>query len=535
MESSKLSSQVTDTTNKDGLLVDISESAILKYDTNTNTKHNPSVLATLDGPVLDYIHPTANGRLYEESLCDKIKASEHVVEMEKSNNFLGEPDHPDNRFAVRYSEVSHAIRNFRKEVGKGAYYATFDILDTPNGRVLKTLLDYGTKLGVSSRGFGRSKVRKDGEIIVDPDNYKFSTFDIVVEPSNAINRLVTTNESVEDITPVPSKLLDEVNESLSNKDIDKLKSLKPVLTFLVESSTPGYDKLLTDVSNTISNSESNTNTPEVQTDDLVDAYSTISSLEEDISSKDSIIDNSNATIDKLNEKINSLSNLVENYESTNSDLSAKIIELSSKLEDSKLEVSRSNTKIEDLSEVSDKYHTLVDEYNSTVDDYNNLLDKYKECKSLLKSKSSEISELHESYSTKVNSLNDKIKCMNDELCTYVDELDESHDKYFSTRCSQLGINESLARSKFINESITSYSLDEIDEVLREIYKSSGNNATLSESLESSPIKVLGNTITSKSPKVLMKEYSNDNNDGSKSDTYLEGLKSSISSVRNNLA
>lgn len=59
-----------------------------------------------------------------------------------------------------------------KEGKDGKLYATLDILDTPNGRILYTLAKYGYKLGISSRGNGETYEDGDGTEIVDEDTYK---------------------------------------------------------------------------------------------------------------------------------------------------------------------------------------------------------------------------------------------------------------------------------------------------------------------------------------------------------------------------
>ena len=69
--------------------------------------------------------------------------------------------------------------------------AELDILNTPNGEKVNTLIDYGSKIGVSSRGAG--SVTSDGS--VDPDDYQFFTFDIVCRPSVAAAR-ITESENL---------------------------------------------------------------------------------------------------------------------------------------------------------------------------------------------------------------------------------------------------------------------------------------------------------------------------------------------------
>ena len=135
----------------------------------------------------------------------------------------------------------------------GKLYAKFDILDTPNGRIVYTLAKYGYKLGVSSRGNGDVYEAYDGKEHVDPKSYELKAFDIVLLPAVKSARL-SLKESVNNKTfkqaireSLDSASKDEKDimiESLNNLNIDyKLsRGRKPSSEItkenLVESTTP---------------------------------------------------------------------------------------------------------------------------------------------------------------------------------------------------------------------------------------------------------------------------------------------------------
>ena len=73
-----------------------------------------------------------------------------------------------------------------------------DILDTPNGRIIQTLVDYGSSLGVSARASGKVNKVED-RLEVDEESYSFKTFDFVTNPGFVTSRVVEVNESMEDI------------------------------------------------------------------------------------------------------------------------------------------------------------------------------------------------------------------------------------------------------------------------------------------------------------------------------------------------
>lgn len=186
---------------------------------------SPSVLKTVKGVVADF-NPNRNGRVYPKELWEKVINSEYVKEMIASKMLLGEADHPfDDRVEISIKEVSHAINRLWIEGDK--VMAELDILNTPNGEKVATLVDYGSKIGVSSRGAG--SVMSDGS--VDPDDYQFFTFDIVCRPSVQAAR-ITESEEVPAKTLTESEIADVIQDY---KNINKkLDSVKEGFTYIKE-------------------------------------------------------------------------------------------------------------------------------------------------------------------------------------------------------------------------------------------------------------------------------------------------------------
>lgn len=523
------------------LLVDSTtkEESLSVVNEDVNSKNNPSVLATLDGLVMSYTKPTQNGRLYTEELCDAIHDSESLTRLSQSNNFLGEPDHPDDgRFSIKYAEVSHAIRNFRKEVGQGAYYATFDILDTPNGRILKTLIDYGTKLGVSSRGIGRTTTDKNGEVIVDPKTYKFSTFDIVVNPGNADARLPSADTTNESIT-----LIDQVTKSINESDTETLMSLKPVLTYLVESNQEDYKDSLDRVEEYLEKEDelSTNNSTEKATQCLIDAYQKVNSLEEELSTKKLTIEELQSKIDEQSKEIESLSTLLKSYESTNSDLVLNSVDLNSKVNECNSQLSKADNKLSNYDDLKKEYKSTVEDYNQLADDFNNAVDKITKLKEDNKELLSKYDELKsksdsdiEDLQNTVEDLTSQLHSTDKEILEYVDEIEDLSSKYIKARCSQLGVSPNAVRQR-LDESLSSYSVDEIDSVIRKSYVKSRGNSLVEDSNEgilTESFKVKG-TPRLKSSLSSLGRISTVNESSKEDSDYIASLKSSISSVKNN--
>jgi hypothetical protein len=87
---------------------------------------------------------------------------------------LGEADHPDD-LQVNLDRVSHMITEIYMDGPNGI--GKLKILPTPMGNIVKTLLESGVKLGVSSRGSGN--VADNGEV----KDFEVVTVDIVANPS----------------------------------------------------------------------------------------------------------------------------------------------------------------------------------------------------------------------------------------------------------------------------------------------------------------------------------------------------------------
>jgi hypothetical protein len=89
---------------------------------------------------------------------------------------LGEVDHPEG-LNINLDRVSHMITNMYMDGNNG--YGKMKILPTPMGQLVKTMLESGVKLGVSSRGSGNVKEDGSGEV----SDFEIITVDVVAQPS----------------------------------------------------------------------------------------------------------------------------------------------------------------------------------------------------------------------------------------------------------------------------------------------------------------------------------------------------------------
>jgi len=116
----------------------------------------------------------ANQRVYPVS---EIGTAVKTLNDQITNGYsvLGEVDHPDD-LKVNLDRVSHMITEMWMDGPNG--YGKFKILPTPMGNLVRTMLEAGVKLGVSSRGSGNVN-ESSGEV----SDFEIITVDVVAQPS----------------------------------------------------------------------------------------------------------------------------------------------------------------------------------------------------------------------------------------------------------------------------------------------------------------------------------------------------------------
>tara|TARA_Y100001970_G_C14245337_1_gene867766 strand:+ start:1136 stop:1750 length:615 start_codon:yes stop_codon:yes gene_type:complete len=117
-----------------------------------------------------------NGRIYPIEILEReVRNYQKFI---AENRALGELDHPDSS-VVELKNSSHIVREAYMD--GDICYGTVEILDTPSGKILKSLVDSGVTLGISSRGVGST--RREGDHQVVQDDFQLICWDFVSEPS----------------------------------------------------------------------------------------------------------------------------------------------------------------------------------------------------------------------------------------------------------------------------------------------------------------------------------------------------------------
>ena len=147
---------------------------------------------TFDQARVQVLHEGKDGKdLYMKGICiqggiknanQRIYPVQEIAKATKTLNdqigsgysVLGEVDHPDD-LKINLDRVSHMITEMWMEDQNG--YGKLKILPTPMGQLVKTMLESGVKLGVSSRGSG--EVTESGDV----SDFEIITVDVVAQPS----------------------------------------------------------------------------------------------------------------------------------------------------------------------------------------------------------------------------------------------------------------------------------------------------------------------------------------------------------------
>jgi len=146
-----------------------------------------------------------NGRYYSRELWEReMESYKNLID---ENRALGELDHPEDS-VVNLKNVSHNITDYWWDgdniMGK------IEVLPTPSGNILKSLIENGITVGVSSRGMGSLKPM--GEVQEVQDDFQLLCWDFVSTPSN------------------PGSYMHLVKEGLDFSNVDNYLKVNSIIT-----------------------------------------------------------------------------------------------------------------------------------------------------------------------------------------------------------------------------------------------------------------------------------------------------------------
>ncbi len=163
----------------------------LKYspDQINESKSSNNGKIFLKGPIQKSDTLNQNGRIYPRGILER--ELQNYQKFIRENRALGECDHPDTS-VVELKNVSHIIREAYMD--GDVVYGTIELLDTPSGKILKSLVESGVTLGVSSRGVGSTRRQGDNDVV--QEDFQLICFDMVSEPSTPGAFMMTEGKKV---------------------------------------------------------------------------------------------------------------------------------------------------------------------------------------------------------------------------------------------------------------------------------------------------------------------------------------------------
>lgn len=506
------------------------------------------ILGRLTGPCADFIHPTRNGRKYDESLWEKVFNDSIVNEYFEAGGIPGELDHPTDRLETCSEKIAIMMPDKPTKDNNGNLIASFDILDTPNGRIAYTLAKYGYKLGISSRGGGDTYTGADGEEHVDEDTYDFHGFDLVLLPAVKSARLQlqeslqngktfkqAINESLEKATPDEKKVMtetlnnlninyaDDINEKKHQIKI-KLDSLQDTLDWALEKGYSHRIKSILDqideLSNKLKDIEYTSEKSIDKKDEAVDnaeanvinqlqesllANQTLETKITELQEKLSVCYAKEAKyeedINKYKSAIQNLSSQAKNAKALQSKVSILEEELKSKdniIKESKDRDHKINninlTKQKSLTETLNTKTLELTKANSQIKNLQeNLRKQENEAKVKINSLQEELSEQKKNLSIKTSEYSNKLSNANKLVEQYRQTAKTAVNKYIESQATRLGV-----KSKDILDRLPSnYSFKDIDTICEDLSEFKLKVSNLPFNVEKSKLTIKESKETSK--------------------------------------
>lgn len=167
-----------------------------------------------------------NGRIYPSAVLEK-EMNRYNKDFIQTKRALGELGHPDGP-QINGDRVSHLITEMKRDgsnfVGKAK------ILGTPMGEIVKTFIDEGVKVGVSTRGLGSVKQTKEGIMEVQ-DDFHLATVDVVTDPSGPncfVNGIMENTEYYYDIASGTWKTQEFIEEAVREVKREYKKTVRKI-------------------------------------------------------------------------------------------------------------------------------------------------------------------------------------------------------------------------------------------------------------------------------------------------------------------
>jgi hypothetical protein len=204
------------------LITEVTEDCAVLTEANEDGKKNYFI----EGIFMQGDIKNRNGRIYPSGILEK-EMKRYDDQFIKTKRALGELGHPDGP-SINGDRVSHLITEMKRDgsnfVGKAK------ILGTPMGQIVKTFMDEGVKIGVSTRGLGSVKATREGIMEVQND-FHLSTVDIVTDPSGPncfVNGIMENTEYYYDIASGTWRAQEAIQEMVQEVKREYKKTVRRI-------------------------------------------------------------------------------------------------------------------------------------------------------------------------------------------------------------------------------------------------------------------------------------------------------------------
>lgn len=451
-------------------------SGALNYINESGTRDGKTYLGRIEGIASDFKNPTRNGRRYPLELWKKVENSDDFKEGMSTLTLFGENDHPETRVDASIKEASIVLTDFIIKEDEGIVWCGFDILPTPAGHILKTILDYGSKIGVSSRGLG-DEVQRDGETIIDPDTYEFYGFDAVVMPAvktarppvvESVNRKKLADKLQEDIdnstTEVELSAIKKVVESTKLPELDSLlESINIKLNGLKEGDDIS-SKLEADLGALAQDNES-------LKSKVADLESKLSASNTRLTETKEVLSNTRDMTKSLTRELMQSNELVSSLKKESVRLKSELLESRKLLDSTKRDIVKSESRIKSITMRLENSNSELHESKSKNEELCRQNEKYSNEVSRLSSLNRNLTLSIESSKKKIKELSDATRLteskqsnISKKLTECSNKLSSVTSKYIQTKCSQEGISYEHVMTRLRKDS----SVEEIDKIISEM-------------------------------------------------------------------
>ena len=168
-----------------------------------------------------------NGRVYPKAVMAK-EVNRYVKEFVNKDRAFGELGHPDGP-TINLDKVSHMITKLEEDGSN--FMGRAKILSTPNGQIVRNLINDGAKLGVSSRGLGSLEQRGGAQYV--KDDFQLATAaDIVADPSAPeafVEGIMEGVEWVYESGILKAHDAEQMQKDLKSARLNKLEETKLIL------------------------------------------------------------------------------------------------------------------------------------------------------------------------------------------------------------------------------------------------------------------------------------------------------------------